>query len=208
MPALKAFFERTYQNSVILLAPENSLLVGLCQRIRKILGWRNIESGDNMNLLNEPRKALLLQCMQADETGILESVTSAYSVLIAVDEDGDIKASLLPPGMDTPFERVKAALIAGARLLTTSLDPDLLTPDSYLEVWGEDETAKPVQGLYRMFATLPRLPRLLGWKLFVDTLRHCVREERIVLRTVHPDGSQQTLGREAPAADEEFWKKS
>ena len=207
-PELKAFFERTYRNNVIVLAPENSLLAGLRQRLRRILGWQNIESGDDMNLLNGPQKALLLQRKQADETDISASVISAYSVLIAVDETGDIKASALPPGTDLPFERVKTALMAEDRLLATSLDPDLLTPDSYFDIWGEDETAKPVQGLYSMFASLPRLPRLLNRQVFVDTLRRGVTEGQIVLRIVRPDDSQQTYWREAPAADEDFWNKA
>ena len=205
--SLTAFFKRTYRNNVIVLAPENSLLAGLQQRIRRILGWQNIESGDDMNLLNGPQKALLLQRKQEDETGISESVTSAYSVLIAVDEDGDVKASPLPSSTESSFERVKTALTAEDRLLITSLDPDLLTSDSYFDIWGEDETAKPVQGLYSMFASLPRLPRLLNRQVFIDTLRRGVTEGRIMLRIVRPDGSQYTHWREAPAADEDFWKK-
>lgn len=206
--SLAAVFSRTYRNNVIVLAPENSLLIGLRLRIRRILGWQSIgNSNDDMNLLSEPQKSLLLQRKQEDETGILESVISAYSVLIAIDEDGDIKASSLPPGADSPFERVKTALIAEDRLLATSLDPDLLTPESYFELWGEDETAKPVQGLYGMFASLSRLPRLLNRQVFVETLRRGVIEGRVVLRTVRPDESQQTYWREAPDADEDLWKK-
>ena len=206
--ALAAFFNRTYRNTVIVLAPENARLIGLRQRIRKILAWQNIESGDDMNLLSEPQKALLLQRKQEDESGMLESVISAYSVLIAVDEDGDVKASLLPSGSESPFERVKAALVEEDRLLTTSLDPDLLTPESYFDIWGEDETAKPVQGLYGMFASLPRLPRMLNRQVFVDTLRRGVMEGQIVLRTVRPDGSQNTYWRETLATDEDYWQKA
>lgn len=205
--ALTAFFNRTYRNNIIILVPEHLLLLGLRQRIRKILGWQNIESGEDMNLLSEPQKALLLQRKQADETGMLESVISAYSVLIAVDEDGDVKASALPSGTEQPFARVKAALSVEERLLTTSLDPDLLTPESYFDIWGEDETAKPVQGLYQMFASLPRLPRLLNRQVFIDTLRRGVTDGKIVLRTVRPDGSQHTYWRDAPTADEDLWKK-
>ncbi len=205
--SLTAFFNRTYRNNVLVLAPENSLLIGLRQRIRKILGWQNIQNSDDINLLNPTQEALLLQRKQVDETGMLESVISAYSVLIAVDEDGDIKASTLPPGPSSPFERVKTALIAEDRLLTTSLDPELLTPDSYFDIWGEDETSKPVQGLYGMFASLPRLPRLLNRQAFIDTLRRGVTEGKIVLRTVRPDGSQQTHWREASITDEDIWKK-
>ncbi len=206
--SLAAFFNRTYRNSVIVLAPENSLLIGLRQRIRKILGWQNIESGDDMNLLNGTQKALLLQRKQEDETGISDSVISAYNVLIAVDEDGDIKARLLPPGPNSPFERVKKALIDEDRLLATSLDPELLTPDSYFDIWSEDETAKPVQGLYGMFASLPRLPRLLNRQVFVDTLRRGVTEGQIVLRIVRPDGSQNTYWREISLTDEDFREKA
>ena len=56
---LKAFFNSTYSNNVIILAPDNTRLAGLRSRIRKILGWQGIESGDEMNLLSGPQKALL-----------------------------------------------------------------------------------------------------------------------------------------------------
>ena len=204
---LAEFFNRTYRNNVIVLAPENSLLTGLRQRIRRILGWENIESGDNKSLLNEPQKALLMQRKQEDGTGISESVTSAYSVLIALDEDGEIKTHAFSPGSESPFERVKEYLVKEDRLLTTSLDPDLLAPESYFELWGEDETAKPVQGLYQMFASLPRLPRLLSRQVFVETLRRGVTEGKILLRIVRGDGSQQTFWREAPT-DENFKEKT
>ena len=195
---LHAFFDRTYPNNVIILAPDNTRLAGLRSRIRKILGWQGIESGDEMNLLSEPQKALLLQRKRDDEAGIADSIKLTYSVLIAVDEAGEIKAHLLSPGPESPFERAKTFLVEAERLLTTALDPELLTPDSYLGLWGDDETSKPVQGLYRMFASLPRLPRLLGRKVFVETLQRGVREGRIVLRSVRPDGSQHTYWRESP----------
>ena len=205
---LSAFFNRTYPNSVIVLAAENALLAGLRQRIRKILGWESIQNGDDINLLNPEQIALLPQRKRDDETGISESVISAYNVLIAVDEDGAIKASLLPPEPNSPFERVKKALIDEDRLLATSLDPELLAPDSYFDIWGEDETAKPVQGLYGMFASLPRLPRLLNRQVFIDTLRRGVTEGQIVLRIVRPDGSQNTYWREISLTDEDFREKA
>ena len=195
---LHAFFDRTYPNNVIILAPDNTRLAGLRSRIRKILGWQGIETGDEMSLLSGPQKALLVQRKRDDEAGITDSIKSTYSVLIEVDEAGEIKARLLPPGPESPFERVKTFLIEAERLLTTSLDPELLTPDSFFELWGEEETSKPVQGLYRMFASLPRLPRLLGRRVFVETLQRGVTEGRIVLRFVRPDSSQHTYWRESP----------
>ena len=200
--SLKAFFDRTYSNNVIILAPENSRLAGMRSRIRKILGWEGIESGDEMNLLNTTQQDILRTRKRDDETGILDSVKSAYSVLIAVDEAGEVKARLLPSGAESPFERVKTFLEEEERLLTTALDPDLLTPDSFFELWGDGETSKPIQRLYGMFASLPRLPRLLGRKVFVETLRRGVTKGRIVLRSVRPDGSQHTQWRESPSAED------
>ena len=200
--SLKAFFDRTYPNNIIILAPEHSRLAGLRSRIRKILGWQGIESSDEINLLTETQKTLLRQRKRDDEAGIVDSIKSTYSVLITVDEAGEIKARSLPSGANSPFERVKTFLVEEERLLTTSLDPDLLTPDSFFELWGEEETAKPVQGLYRMFASLPRLPRLLGRKVFVETLERGVTEGRIALRSVRPDGSQHTYWRESPPAED------
>ena len=87
-------------------------------------------------------------------------------------------------------------------MLVTSLDPDLLTPDSFYELWGEEETSKPVQGLYGMFASLPRLPRLLGRTVFIATLQRGVTEGRIVLQSVRPDDSQHTYWRDSISAKE------
>ena len=160
-----------------------------------------------MKDLSPTQKALLQQRKREDETGIQDSIIAAYNVLITLDEDGDIKANLLPSGQESPFERVKKHLADKGRLLTTTLAPELLTPDSYFDIWGEDETAKPVQGLYSMFASLPRLPRLLNRQVFVDTLRRAVTEGQIVLRTVRPDGSQNTYWREISLTDEDLKKK-
>ena len=201
-PDLKAFFDRTYSNNIIILAPDNARLAGLRSRIRKILGWQGIESSDEMDLLSGPQQALLAQRKRDDGAGIVDSVTLTYSVLIATDEGGEIKARSLPSGPEFPFERVKTFLEGEDRLLITSLDPDLLTPDSFYELWGEEETSKPVQGLYGMFASLPRLPRLLGRTVFVATLQRGVTEGRIVLQSVRPDGSQHTYWRDSISAED------
>ena len=200
--SLKAFFERTYGNHIILLAPDTSRLSGLRNSIRNILAWQSIENGDELNTPSESQKALLLKRKRDDEHGISDSVKSAYSVLVGLDDDGQIKAQQLPPGTQPAFERVKALLEEDERLLTTTLDPDLLKPDSYLELWSDDDASKPVQGLYGMFASLPRLPKFLSKEVFHETLRRGVVEGKIVLRDVRGDGSQQTYWRESPSDDD------
>ena len=204
---LKPFFDRAYKNNIVILTPDISALTGLRQHIQKIRAWQTLETWDDMKDLSPTQKALLQQRKREDETGIQDSTIAVYNVLISLDENGDIKANLLPSGQETPFERVKKYLTDRGRLLTTTLAPELLTPDSYFDIWGEDETAKPVQELYGMFASLPRLPRMLNRQVFNETLRQGVIDGQFVLRTMRPDRSQQTYYREAPATDEDFKKK-
>ena len=203
--SLKAFFNRTYRNHIIVLASDTSRLSGLTTQIRRILGWQGVEREDELNRLNDPQRAQLLQRKQNDEHSISDSVKSTYCVLIALDEDGDIAARQLPTGTEPAFERVKTFFEGEGRLLTTTLDPDLLKPAGYLELWRNDETSKPVQGLYGMFASLPRLPRLLSRQVFFDTLRRGVSEGKIVLRDVRSDSSQRTFWRES-LSDEDLSK--
>ena len=204
---LKPFFDRTYKNNIVILTPDKSALKVLRQRIQKIRAWQILETWDDMKDLSSTQKALLQQRKREDETGIQDSIIAAYNVLISLDEDGDIKANLLPSGQEPPFERVKKHLTDKGRLLTTTLAPELLTPESYFNIWGEDETSRPVQELYGMFASVPRLPRMLNRQVFNETLRQCVIDGQFVLRTMRPDKSQQTYWREAPAIDEDLKKK-
>ena len=203
--SLKAYFARTYKNHVIILAPDHARLAGVRHSIRNVLAWQAIENGDEMDSLSESQQAQLSQRKREDEHGISDSVKSAYSVLIALDEDGKVEARQLT-GTGPAFERVKAFLEEEERLLATALDPDLLTPDSYLKLWGADETSKPVRGHYGMFASLPRLPKLLSRQVFLETIRQGVEEGKIVLRDVRGDGSQNTYWRHAPD-DELLWQR-
>ena len=203
--SLKSYFARTYKNHVIILAPDQARLARVRHSIRNVLAWQAIENGDEMDSLSDSQKTQLSQRKREDEHSISDSVKSAYSVLIALDEDGKVEARQLT-GTEPAFERVKAFLEEEERLLTTSLDPDLLQLGSYLELWSDDETSKPVQGLYGMFASLPRLPKLLSRQVFLDTLRRGVAEGKIVLRDVRGDGSQNTYWRRAPD-DELLWQR-
>ncbi len=203
---LKAYFERTYKNHVIILAPDHARLTGVRNSIRNVLAWQSIESGDEMDTLSESQKALLRKRKRDDEHSISDSVKSAYSVLIALDEDGDIEARQVPLGTQPAIERVTAFLGDEERLLTSSLDPDLLTPTSDLKLWGDDENSKSVQGLYGMFASVARLPRMLSRKVFLETLRRGVAEGTIVLRDVRGDGSQNTYWRHSPS-DDLLWQR-
>ncbi len=203
---LTAFFDGTFPNNVLILAADTNRLYTLRESIRKILGWHNIEQNENeMRSLTESQRTQLLTRKRKDENSIADSVIGAYNVLIAVNPDGNIEASTIPTsGNDSPFERVKTKLTSDDRLIQATLDPALITPTGPYELWGPDETAKPVQDFYRMFGSLPRLPRLLNQQVLLETLRRAAEEGQIVLQSTRPDGTQLTYWREAPTTETEL----
>ena len=195
---------RTYRNNVLTLAPEVSRLAGLREQVRRWLGWKRIEGGDTYKLLTDLQKKQLPRCKQDAATGLPEAVVAAYNILLAVDETGQVRAQALPSAGvvgQTPFERIKTSLAEEERLLTTTLDPDLILPDSYLEVWREGETARRVTDLMAAFGQFPRLPRLLRPAALYDTLARGVREGALVLRLPRADGSVRTWWRIPPDED-------
>jgi len=195
---------RTYRNNVLALAPEVSRLAGLREQVRRWLGWKRIEGGDTYKLLTDLQKRQLPRRKQDAAIGLPEAVVAAYNILLAVDETGQVRAQTLPgAGVvgQTPFERIKTLLSEEERLLTTTLDPDLILPGSYLEVWREGEADRRVTDLMAAFGQFHRLPRLLRPAALYDTLARGVREGALVLRLARADGSARTWWRIPPDED-------
>jgi len=192
---------RTYRNNVLALAPEVSRLAGLREQVRRWLGWDRIEQGDTYKLLTDLQKRELPRRKREAATGLPEAVVGAYNILVAIDETGQVQAQALRAGSTvggTPFGRIKSMLIEDERLLATTLDPDLILPGSYLEIWREGETARRVTDLMAAFGQFPRLPRLLRPAALYDTLVRGVRAGVLVLRLPRADGSARTWWRVPP----------
>ncbi|MBI4772254.1 MAG: hypothetical protein HY784_17990, partial [Chloroflexi bacterium] len=133
-----------------------------------------------------------------------EMVVGAYKVLVAVDEAGVVKARMLRTGsaaLGTPFERIKAMLGEDERLVVTTLDPALILPGSYLELWAPGQSARKATDLIAAFGQFTRLPRLLNPASLYDTLARAVREGVVVLRLPRADGSARTWWRLPPDDD-------
>ena len=185
---------RTYANALVALAPDHARLAGLRARIQSFLGWRGIESSQDAKLLSDLQKKELSRRKVESQDGLSDAVLSTYGVLLAVDENGRVVAKSLPSELGRPpFERIKTQLSESERLLTSTLDPDLLLPGSYLELWATGEQSKKVKDLIAAFAQFPRLPRLLRPRALVDSLVRGVREGKLVLRLVRDDGSIRTF---------------
>jgi hypothetical protein len=192
---------RTYRNNVLALAPETSRLAGLHEQVRRWLGWIRIKSGEAYPLLTEIQRKDLPRRQKDAAQGLPEAVVAAYNVMVAVDEAGQVQAqSLRADGAvsGTPFERMKVMLAEDERLLTTTLDPELILPGSYLEIWHEGETSRRVIDLMSAFGQFPRLPRLLRPEALYETLARGVREGILILRLPRADGSLRTWWRNPP----------
>ena len=192
---------RIYRNNILALVPEISRVAGLREQVRRWLGWGRLEEPEVRKLLTEQQKRQLPRRKQEAANGLPEAVVGAYNMLVAVDEAGQVQAQTLradTAAAGTPFERIKAMLVQDERLVTTTLDPDLILPGSYLELWAEGQEVRRVTDLMAAFGQFPRLPRLLRRKCLFDTLVRGVREGILVLRLPRADGSVRTWWRIPP----------
>ncbi|MCX7707207.1 MAG: hypothetical protein N2204_04290, partial [Anaerolineae bacterium] len=200
---------RVYRNNLLALAPEVSRMAGLREQVRRYLGWARLERPEHFKLLTASQKKGLPRRKQEVANSLPEAVVAAYHILVAVDEEGRVRAQALRSyaGIGgAPFERIKAMLADEERLLTTTLDPDLILPGSYLRLWGEGQTARRVADLLAAFGQFPRLPRLLRPEVLYDTLKRGVREGALVLRLPRADGSARTWWR-LPPDDEDTLRR-
>lgn len=196
---------RIYRNNILALAPEFSSVAGLRERVRDWLAWNRLEQSDLFKLMNDRQKKQLPDRKKEAVNNLPEAVVGAYRVLVALDETGQVQAQTLRADPSTvggtPFERIKTMLTEEERMVTTTLDPDLILPGSYLELWGKDQTVRRVTDLMAAFGQFARLPRLLSPESLFETLTRGVREGILVLRLPRSDGSARTWWRIPPDSE-------
>ncbi len=202
--AAEAYFKeksgpRIYRNNILALAPEASSVAGLRDQVRQWLGWGRLEEKNTYKLLTDDQKRELPGKKKQAENHLPESVVGSYRILLAINEDGEIEAHTLPSSAGgTPFERIKNLLAEDERLVTSTLDPELILPDSYLTLWAEGQTALKIMTLIEVFGQFSRLPRLLRATSLYDTVKRGVENGVLVLRLPRPDGTAQTWWQKAP----------
>lgn len=186
---------RICRNNLVALVPEVSRVAGLREQVRRWLGWTRLEKPENYKLLTDSQKKELPKKKQEAANNLPEAVIGAYNILVALDEAGRVQAQTLRSYVGiggAPFERIKTMLVEDERLLATTLDPDLILPGSYLQLWAEGQASRRVTDLMAAFGQFPRLPRLLRPEALYDTLARGVREGVLVLRLPRADGSART----------------
>ncbi len=197
---------RTYKNALVALAPDSASLSGLRNQIKRALAWQLVQKSDDAARLSEAQQKKLQKELQDAERLIPGSVQATWSVLVAADEGGTIRAELLKSIPDkqnaTPFERIIHTLRESERLAPEKIDPDLLLPDSYFTLWRAGQTELKVIDLARSFGQFTRLPRLLRRRVLDESLRQGAQSGALVLRLVRSDGSARTIWRQTPSDDD------
>ena len=183
--------KRIYRNNLLALAPEAASAAGLREQVRNWLAWKKLEEAENYTLLTDYQKQQLPGKKQEAANNLPESVVGAYRILVALDEENEVKAQALPSGT-TPFARITELLVSEERLVAAALDPDLILPGSYFELWREGQTALRVTDLMASFGQFSRLPRLLRPQSLYETIKEGVRGGAIVVRLPRSDGSART----------------
>lgn len=213
-PEVAAFFltvsgsnnPRTYKNALVALAPDRSSLDGLRNQVRRWLGWQLVQQSDDARRLSDAQQKKLASEMQKSNNELPVMVQGTWSVLVAADESGAIKAELLKtlPGNQnaTPFERIVAMLRESERLAPERIDPELLLPGSYFNLWRAGQTSLPVPELANDFGQFTRLPRLMRRAVLDESLRQGAQIGVFVLRLVRDDGSARTIWRQAPSEED------
>jgi hypothetical protein len=197
---------RIYRNNLVAVVPEASHLAGLREQVRRWMGWDRVEQvKEYRKVLTEHQRRELPRRKQEAANNLPEAVVGAYNLLVTVDEAGEARTQTLRHAEGCAFDRIKATLSEEERILLTTLDPDLLLPGSYLDLWRPEEESKRVENLMAAFGQFPRLPRLLRPEALYDSLRRGVQEGTLVLRLVRGDGSVRTFWRIPP--DEETLRR-
>lgn len=211
---IRAYFNtrtgpRTFRNSVVVLAPQRSLLEGLRNQVQRLMGWRAVAASDDGKKLSSLQKETLKRETEKIEGALRGAVRSAYSLVLDLDDAGSLRAqvvkspSTLGITEDRPWARIRKMLTDEERLIADGLEPDYLLPGSHLELWGAQEKSKRAQDIFELFArpSNPNRPRFLSAQLFRDALIEGVRQGVMVLHQARPDGSDRYFWRKPPAPD-------
>jgi hypothetical protein len=197
---------RTYKNALVALAPDSNNLSGLRNQVKRWLAWRLVGGSPEAARLSDAQKKKLANEIQTLSNTLPTSVQGAWSVLVATDDSGALKAELLKPIAGnqnaTPFERIVAMLRESERLAPEKIDPVLLLPGEYLNLWRPDQTSLSVDTLVNSFGQFTRLPRIMRRAVLEASLRQGVLDGTLALRMVRSDNSVRTIWRQTPSDDD------
>ena len=201
-PAAKRFLDETtgpdrprvHRNAVVLAVPSRDGLEAARASVRALLGWEDVAGQLDAHKVDPFQAERLRRRLKEARERIPEIVRQAYGVVVTVNEQNEAQAFKLAAGPGSLFPAIKND--ERARIKETAVDAEALMPDGPYDLWRDDDDARRVTDLTSAFARYPRLPKLLGPDVLLDTVLQGVERGLFVARLVRPDGSARTWWRE------------
>lgn len=196
---------RVRRNAVIVAVPSRTGLDAAKQKIREHLGWLEVKG----QLGSEPdplREQTVRARVDGTKSEIQGAVRQAWCVIVAVDEQNEVRAFKITPTDGGLLPSIKAD--PKARIIDTAIAVESLLPGHPYGLWRPEEVTRRLADIVDAFARQPRLPRMLRREQIVDTVVAGVRDGLLVARLRRPDGSARTWWRgavdETALADKDF----
>ena len=184
---------RANRNAIVLAPPSRDGLDLARNRIRDFLGWREVQEMLKGQAVDSIREQRLRTETEAARNRIPDAIRQAYSIVVTVNEAGDIHAFKIAVGDEHLFVTIKSD--SRARIQETAISADAMLPDGPYDLWHEGEESRPVSYLVGAFAQVPKLPKMLQQSKVRDTVAQGVLDGIWVARLRRPDGTAKTFWR-------------
>jgi hypothetical protein len=172
---------RTYQNTLLVLAPDEGEFASLRQKVKRFLALRAIcDDKALMRQLSEENRKTLESKVKEVEGGIPFSLLSAYRHLAKPGESGMEWFDL---GTPTTGERGSLAKRVREFLKRQELLLERISPHNLLKkTLREDEQEKPVAEIVEAFLRYPQLPMVESIAVIEHAISQGVRERVFAVR--------------------------
>ncbi len=173
---------RTYQNTLLVLAPDEGELSSLRQKVKRLLALRAIHDDKAfMRQLSEDNRRTLESKLKSLESDIPFSLHSAYRHLAKLGE-GSLEWSDL--GLPTVGEKGSLSKRTLAYLKSQELLLERISPHNLLrKALREDEQEKPVSAIRESFLCYPQLPIVQSPAVIEQAIIQGVRERVFAVKS-------------------------
>ena len=190
---------RTYQNTLLVLAPDGNEFAALRQKVKRFLALRAIRNDKTlMRQVSEENKKTLESKMKDADAAMPFGLLSAYRHLAKPGESGVEWNDL---GLPTIGEKVSLAKRVREHLKSQDLLLEHISPDNLLKkALREEEQEKPLADIAEAFLRYPQLPMVESLAVIEQAIRQGVQRsvfgvkigERVYFGEAPPDSLLQT----------------
>lgn len=184
---------RVHRNAVVLAVPSRDGLEAARNSVRSLLGWEDVQQQLANQQVDQIRMEHLRRRISDARDRVPGTIRQAYSIVITVNESNEIHAFKLPASAGPLFPEIKND--ERSRIKETPVDAEALLPEGPYDLWREDEDTRLVKDIAGAFARDPRLPKMLNFRILLDTILQGVDRGLFAARLKRPDGSFRTWWR-------------